>query len=146
MTTQNSSLDILERDRLTGQRDRAEQMWALAHLLTADDRALLRLHLDAGNSFRQIARMLGVRPSTVARRLRRIAKRLSDPTYPLCVRNRQRFSKDELAVIRDFFVKGLPLRQISRARNVSYYRARAAVEKAQGFATARTARTTEDAE
>jgi len=132
----SNTLDILANERITGRRERAERMWAQAHLLRADDRALLRLHLDAGNSFNQIARMLGVRPSTVARRLRRIAERLNDPTYPLCAQHRRQFSKVELAVIRDFFVRGLSVRQISRGRKLSYYRARAVVLRAQEFAAA----------
>ncbi|MBN2128356.1 MAG: hypothetical protein JW741_02630 [Sedimentisphaerales bacterium] len=118
----------------TPQRESAERILARAHLLTNRDRALLALHVDAGNSFHQIARLLGVRPTTVARRIRKITERLADPTYPLCARSPERFAKLELSIIRDFFVRGLSMAEISRGHGVSYYRARATVQKAEAFA------------
>jgi len=136
MKTRSGSLEVLEFEPTTGRRGRAERMWSRAHLLSTDDQTLLRLHLDGGHSFSQIGRLLGLRPSTVGRRLRRITERLADPTYPLCVRYRHRFSHIELIVIRDFFVRGRSVQQISAARNVSYYASRAAVRKARKFVAA----------
>lgn len=118
----------------TREREYAERIWARAHLLTNRDRALLALHVDAGNSFHQIARLLGVRPTTIARRIRKITERLVDQTYPLCARSPERFAELELSIIRDFFVRGLSMAEISRAHGVSYYRARATVQKAEAFA------------
>ena len=133
MKNLSHSLDTGEFEGTTGQRERIERVWARAHLLTKRDRALLALHVDAGNSFHQIARLLGVRPTTIARRIRKITERLIDQTYPLCVRSPECFTRRELTIIRDFFITGLTMKEISEDRNVSYYRARAAVQKAREF-------------
>jgi len=120
----------------TRERESGERILARAHLLTSRDRTLLALHVEAGNSFRQIARLVGVRPTTIARRIRKITERLIDQTYPLCAGRPDRFGELELSIIRDFFVRGLSMAEISRAHGVSYYRARATVRKAEEFVAA----------
>ena len=127
----SSSPNVLDFSETAEQREFAERTWARAHLLTDADRVLLALHLDAGSSFGQIARLVGVQPTTVARRVRRIVARLVDQTYPICAQNRQRFTESELDIIRDFFVRGLSVARISRDHEVTYYRARAIVQMAQ---------------
>ena len=100
-------------------------------LLVGEDRALMTMYLDSGHSFRQLARLTGSSPTTVARKIRKLARRLADETYPLCLRNKPEFSVLELHVIRDHFVRGLSCGRISRNRNLSYYRVRATVLKAR---------------
>ena len=75
--------------------------------------------------------------SSVGRRIRRIIRRLSDPTYLLCLESRSGFSDLEMAVIRDHFIRGLSLRRIARDHKLCYYRARVIVEKARAFARER---------
>jgi len=133
MKNLSDSANILDFHETRREREFGERIWARAHLLTNRDRALLALHVDAGNSFHQIARLLGVRPTTIARRIRKITERLTDQTYPLCVRSAERFTELELTIIKDFFVRGISMSEISRDRGVSYYRARATVQKAEGF-------------
>lgn len=108
-------------------RDPGELLRIRAAQLVGEDRALMALYLEGCNSYRQIARLTGQYPTSVARRIRRITRRLLDETYPLCLRNRAAFSVFELAVIKDHFVRGHSCQKISRERHASYYRIRSII-------------------
>jgi hypothetical protein len=103
-------------------------------LLAEEDRALMGLYLDSGHSLRQLARLAGTSPSTVARRIHRITHRLADPTYFVCLQSRSVFSDLELAIIRDYFVRGCSYLRISRCRSLTTYRVRTIVLKAKKLA------------
>ena len=103
-------------------------------LLAGEDRVLMSLYLDDGHSFGQIARLIGASPTTIARRVRRIARHLADETYPLCLAQKSAFSRLELAIVRDHFVRGHTCSQISRQRRLTYYRVRTTIHKARTFA------------
>ena len=107
-----------------------------AHLLDHQDRALLRMHVEAGLSFHEIARWTGLSPSTVCRRIHRIIRRLSDPTYTVCLRHQRHFSSVELDVIRDRFVRGLSLVSVGRRHALGHRRIRRIVTKARQMARA----------
>jgi DNA-binding Lrp family transcriptional regulator len=108
-------------------------------LLAGEDRLLMTLYLEDGHSYRQIARLIGANPTTVARRVRRVARRLIDETYSVCLENRSAFSGPELAILRDYFLRGLSFARIGRKRGTSYYRARTTVLKARELVAAATA-------
>jgi hypothetical protein len=95
-------------------RERVDLLDLRANLLDRQDRTLLQMHLEAGRNFHEIARLTGLNPSTVCRRIHRMVRRLSDPTYTVCLRNQRQFSRMELDVIRDRFVRGLSLACIRR--------------------------------
>ena len=103
-------------------------------LLAQEDRALMGLYLDSGHSFRQLARLAGTSPTTVARRIHRITRRLADPTYFLCLQSRSIFSDLELAIIRDYFIRGRSYLRISRCRNLTCYRVRTIILNAREVA------------
>ncbi|MCL5281137.1 MAG: helix-turn-helix domain-containing protein [Planctomycetes bacterium] len=107
-----------------------------AHLLDRQDRTLLQMYLEAGLSFHEIARWTGLSPSTVCRRIHRIIQRLSDPTYPICLRHPRYFRPKELDVIRDHFVRGLSLACLRRRRHVGHRRLRRIIVKARRMARA----------
>jgi hypothetical protein len=111
-------------------------------LLDTEERVLLRTYWEAGSSFDAIARLTGMNRSTVCRRIHRLIRRLSDETYVLCEADRTRFPTSELAVIRDYFVRGFSLKRICRDHDLGYYRARVIIEKARHFA--RRAQTTKE--
>ncbi len=115
----------------TAERDFRDTLRLRLGLLAGPDRALMTMYLDAGHSFRQLARLPGSSPTTVARKIQRIARRLADETYPLCLRCRSEFTLLELHIIKDHFVRGLSCSRISRNRNLSTYRVRAAIGKAK---------------
>jgi len=117
----------------------AEMLRLRALLLTGEDRLLMTLYLEDGHSFRQIGRLIGANPTTIARRVRKITRRLVDETYSVCLENRSAFTGPELAIIRDYFLRGLSFAQIGREHGTSYYRARTTVLKARKLVATATA-------
>ena len=111
-------------------RGRLDLLDLRANLLNSQDRALLQMHLEAGRNFHEIGRLLGLSPSTVCRRIHRMIHRLSDPTYTICLRNQRHFSRLELEVIRDHFVRGLSLACIRRRHTLGHRRIRRIIVKA----------------
>ena len=123
--------------RLPTRREEAERWRARvdlldlrANLLSSPDRTLLQMHLEAGRNFHEIARLTGLSPSTVCRRIHRMIHRLSDPTYTNCLRHQRHFSRMELEVIRDHFVRGLSLACIRRRHTLGHRRIRRIIVKA----------------
>jgi DNA invertase Pin-like site-specific DNA recombinase len=116
---------------LARERDVMEVLRSRASLLAGAERALLTMYLESGSSVCQIARLTGLRRSTVSRRIRKVIARLCDETYLVCVRQRGRFSERELTLIKDYFVRGLSERGIARSRKVSLYRVRVTLRKAR---------------
>ena len=117
------------------ERDFTETLTQRIPLLAGEDRVLIALYLHDGHSFGEIARLTGACPTTIARRIRRIARQLADETYPLCLANKSAFNRSELAIIRDHFVCGRTFTQISRSRRITYYRVRTTILKARKLAS-----------
>ncbi|MBN1363008.1 MAG: hypothetical protein JW993_20585 [Sedimentisphaerales bacterium] len=120
------------------ERDVRELFRLRGNLLGGEDRALIAMYLEGGETVRRIATLAAVNPSSVARRIRAIIQRLTDPTYPVCLAHRQQFSTLELRVVKDYFVRGLSISKIRRRRNLGRYRVRAAIRKARACASAAT--------
>jgi hypothetical protein len=114
-------------------REVAEHLWRRAQLLCERDEVLLTAYLENGQSFRRLAHLTGLRPTTIARRVHRIMERLADETYTLCRAGHDDFTRRELAVIRDYFVRGLSMTRVSAQNNVSYYGVRVTVQKARAY-------------
>jgi len=128
LSKQPTELDLY---RAPVHRDTVDLLTRQADLLTGVDRTLLTTYIQAGCSFHQLGRLTGMNRSSVGRRIRKIIRRLSDPTYTLCLENRSGFSDLEMAVIRDHLIRGLSLTRICRDHKLCYYRARVIVEKAR---------------
>ena len=132
-----------ERQRPLTRRNVKELLRLRGHLLTGGDRALIEMHLESGETLRRMATLADVTPSCIARRLAVIAQRLADPTYAVCLAQRREFTRLELRVARDYFVRGLSIRRICEQRDVSRHRVRAAIRKAREIAAAETEKTQE---
>jgi predicted DNA-binding protein YlxM (UPF0122 family) len=113
------------------ERDRIELLRSRVNLLTGKERLLMTMYLDNENSFRQMSRLSGLNESSVARRIRKITKRLLNCQYVTCLRNRNRFSKTEMAIAKDYFLRGLSMRKIAKKRNWTYYHVRKIMKKIQ---------------
>ena len=124
----------LDLHRAPTHRDTVDLLRQQVDLLTGVDRTLLTMYLQAGCSCHQLGRLTGMNRSSVGRRIRRMIRRLSDPTYILCLENGSIFSEREMAVIRDYFIRGMSLLRICETHALCYYRARAIVEKARSVA------------
>lgn len=116
-------------------RDGIELLRSRVNMLSGEDRLLMTMYLEYGNSFRQMARLAGVNEANIARKIRKIAKRLINGEYITCLRNRDRFTKTEMAIVRDYFLLGLSIREIAANRCWSYYRVHKTLGKIQQFVT-----------
>jgi hypothetical protein len=114
-------------------RDVRELLRLRGNLLTGEDRALIAMYLDGGETVRRIATLAAVTPSCIARRIRAITQRLADPTYAVCLARKSEFTLLELAVVKDHFVRGLSIQRIRCNRNLSYHYVRATLRKARAY-------------
>ena len=112
-------------------RQRMEILRERVRLLSGTDRVLMEMYLDKGNTFRQMAVLAGVSEAAIARRIRKIIKRLGDGAYVMCLGQAELFSREELAMVRDYFIRGLSLRQIAEEHGCSFYRARRTIGRAR---------------
>ena len=94
------------------------------NLLDGRDKVLMTMYVEHENSFRQIARICGVSEANVARRINGIISRLTDGQYMTCLRNRDKLSRWQLAIAKDYFLLGLSIRKIAGKRRRSYYHIR----------------------
>jgi len=114
-------------------RDRIDMLKSRVELLTGRDRMLMTMYLRNGNTFYQMARLTGVNEANVARRIYRVTKRLIDGEYITCLRNRDKFTEAEMAVAKDYFLRGLSIKKIAGRRKLSYYRVREILKKIQSL-------------
>lgn len=115
--------------------DRIDLLRSRVSLLTGKDKVLMTMYLENSNSFRQMARLAGVNETSIARRIHKVTKRLIDGEYITCLRNRDKFSKREMAVAKDYFLLGLSMKKIAGKRHCSYYRVRKTLKKIQRLVT-----------
>jgi len=99
------------------------------NLLNGKDKVMITMYLENGNSFRQIARLTGVSEARIARRIRGLTKRLIDGQYIVCLRNRNKFSKAQMTIARDYFLTGLSIKKIAAKRHKSIYNVRKLLRK-----------------
>ena len=114
-------------------RGRMELLAGRLNLLTGTDKLLMTMYIRHGNSIRQIARIRGVSETSVARRIRAISKRLTDGPYIECLRNRDRLTRSQLAIAKDYYLMGLSIRRIATKRRWSFYRVRDVLNEIQSI-------------
>lgn len=102
-------------------RDRIDLLRSRVSLLSGKDRLLMTMYLENSNTFRQMARLAGVNEASIARRIRKVTKRLVDGEYITCLRNRDKFTRTEMAVAKDYFLLGLSQRKIASKRDYSIH-------------------------
>ena len=105
-------------------RDRIDLLRNRIGLLVGKDKLLLTMHLENGNSFRQIAQLAGMNESSIGRRIHKIMRRLIDSEYITCLRNRQRFTSQEMAIAKDYFLLGMSIKNIAKKSGLTYYNVR----------------------
>ena len=112
-------------------RDRIDLLRSRVNLLTGQDKLLMTMYLENGNSFRQMARLAGVNETNIARRIHKVTKRLIDGEYITCLRNRDKLTDAELAIAKSYFLTGLSIGKIAAKKHTTYYRIRETLKKVQ---------------
>ncbi|MHC4132303.1 MAG: hypothetical protein ACYSSP_05190 [Planctomycetota bacterium] len=127
--------NITEGDKVCSSfyRERIDLLRSRLGLLGGRDKALLKMYLENGNTFRQLAQLAGVNEATIARRIYKLIQRLLDGEYITCLRNRMLFSRREMKVAKDYFLLGLSMRKIASKQGCSYYRVREILKKIQAL-------------
>jgi predicted DNA-binding protein YlxM (UPF0122 family) len=114
-------------------RDRIDLLISRISLLDGKDKLLMTMYIDNGNSFRQMARLTGVNESNISRRIHIVTNRLMNGEYITCLRNREKFKKNELDIARDYFLEGQSITKIAEKYNTTYYSMRKTIKKIQLF-------------
>jgi len=112
-------------------RDRIDLLRSRLNMLNGKDKVLMTMYLENGNSFRQMARLIGVSETSIARRIHKITKRLIDGEYITCLRNRNKFNQHQMAIAKDYFWTGLSMRKIAAKRHCTFYRVRQTLNEIQ---------------
>jgi len=116
-------------------RDRIDLLRSRVGLLTGKDKVLMTMYLENSNSFRQMARLTDVNETNIARRIHKVTKRLIDGEYITCLRNRDKFTKAELDIAKDYFLLGLSMKKVAKKRDWTYYGVRKTLKKIQRLVT-----------
>ena len=112
-------------------RKRIDLLRSRVSLLSGKDKLLMTMYLENGNTFYQMAKLLGVNEVTVARRIHKIVNRLIDGEYIVCLRNRDKFTGREMDIAKAHFLMGLSIRKIAVKHHTSTYRIRGTLKKVQ---------------
>ena len=112
-------------------KDRIDLLRSRVGLLAGRDRALMQIYLDNSGTFSQMARIASVNEANVARRIHKLIRRLLDGQYITCLRNRDKFTQEQIEIARDYFVDGLPMSEIAWRRDITYYSVRRTLKKIQ---------------
>ena len=105
-------------------RDRADLLRGRLNMLNGKDKVLMTMYLENGNSFRQMARLIGVSETSIARRIHKLTKRLIDGEYITCLRNLNKFNRHQMVIAKDYFWTGLSMRKIAAKRHWTFYHVR----------------------
>ena len=110
-------------------RDEIDLLRGRLNLLKGKDKVLMTMYLENGNSFRQMARLTGISETSIARRIHGLTKRLIDGQYIACLRNRNKFTRDQMTIANDYFLIGLSISKIAANRCRSCYYIRQTIKK-----------------
>lgn len=112
-------------------RDKADLLCRRLCMLSGEDKLLMTMYWENGISLRQISRLTGVSWVRIARRINKLTERLMNGEYITCLRKRNRFTKREMAIAKDYFLLGLSMKKIARKNHWSYYSVRKTIIKIQ---------------
>ncbi|MHC4074891.1 MAG: sigma factor-like helix-turn-helix DNA-binding protein [Planctomycetota bacterium] len=112
-------------------RNQVELLRRRAELLSGKDKLLLTMYFDNGVTFYQIAKLAGINEGTVSRRINKLCRRLINSEYIKCLQHREMFSRDELAIAKDYYLTGRSIKKIAGEHDLTYYRVRQTLKKIQ---------------
>jgi DNA-directed RNA polymerase specialized sigma24 family protein len=101
-----------------------EQIRLRTDLLDGKDKVIMKMYLENGNSFLEIAEVAGISEFRVRRKILGLMDRLSDCVYIRCLRHREHFSPAELVLAKEHYLTGLSQRGIARQRRCTLYQVR----------------------
>jgi DNA-directed RNA polymerase specialized sigma24 family protein len=97
------------------------------------DRKLVELSLNGRLKRREAALLLGLSAGTVTRRLKRLMTRLNDPLVVAAIDHGDLLPEGYKAVAIGYFLRGMTVRQISRALGMNVHEIERAVSYVRGW-------------
>ncbi len=98
-------------------------------MLERKDKQLMKMYLENGCSVFQISQITDLCETSIARRIKGLKQKLLKGEYVTCLRNRQKFNKEQMVIAKDYFLTGLSMREITIKRNRSLYSVRETIIK-----------------
>jgi transposase-like protein len=142
MNTGYITLTHSNRNKTLDLRSNAEQVRKRAEQLSEPDRTLVQMYLENENSFRQISQLLGVSEATVARRVKKVIKRLADPNIDSVLSKGSMLGRRQRKIARDFFLRGQTVKAIAHKYGMTYYNTRRIINLLRTLSTQRKHKTT----
>lgn len=99
----------------------ADQLKIRIKLLKGKDKALMKTYIESGVSFRQLAEISSVTEATVRRRISKLIKRLLGTEYLICIQNRQKLTRLQFNIAKDYYITGLSQNKMAQKYNCSIY-------------------------
>ena len=93
-------------------------------LLDGKDKLIMTLFLENGYSFFKISQVTDMCRTSIARRINRLIKKLLKGKYLTCIQNCDKFNRYQMAIAKDYFLRGLSIREITKKRHRSVYHVR----------------------
>jgi lambda repressor-like predicted transcriptional regulator len=121
-------MQIQDRERVEVLRSQAQALRDRAGLLCDDERALVEALLEHGHSMRALARLMGLWPSTLRRRLDRVVTRMASPKFTFFAARMPGLSHARRRVGRACVLHGMSLRRASRELRMSHHTIRRHVD------------------
>lgn len=112
-------------------RDRVDLIRQRLSMLSGEEKLLMTMYWENGNSLRQISRLAGSNRKSIARRINKLTERLMEGKYITCLRYRDKFTMREMAIAKEYYLLGLSMKKIADKRRVSFYYVRKTIEKIQ---------------
>jgi predicted DNA-binding protein YlxM (UPF0122 family) len=112
-------------------RDRVNLIRQRLSILSGEDKVLMTMYWENGNSLRQISKLAGVSRATIARRISKLTERLVEGQFIDCLRYRNKFTHSEMTIAKDYFLLSLSMKKIADKRHLSFYHVRKSLEKIQ---------------
>jgi len=107
-----------------------EKMLGRIDLLPGKEKAFVSLFLSS-QQFRTLAKAAGVNEATIARRLKKIAERISNDMF-IAALTQNKMKSIKTKILKDYFIYNIPMRQIALKNNLTYYEVRKTVGKMAG--------------
>jgi predicted DNA-binding protein YlxM (UPF0122 family) len=107
----------------------ADLLQSRIDLLTGRDKVLMKMYLEKGANFSQLAKLAGASEAKIARRIRTLSARLVDGRYIAFLRNKDKFTETELDIAKNYFLLGLSMRKIAENMKYTYYRIRKTIKR-----------------
>lgn len=107
--------------------DTFEKLAVRVELLDEEQRLLIRL-FQAGQSYKAIAVMAGANEATIARRLRKIVRRISDDRF-ITALSGENTQGQQAKILKERFVYGKTVRQIAKNTGLSKYEIRKIIKQ-----------------